>query len=163
MALSPGHWRALLSLAVALIGLGREDAAGKALRRSLKASGASYINLLLDLQPGREDAAGKALRRSLKASGASYICLNLALEPGPRGRRPQGAAPLAQGIRCVLHKSKPRPRAWPRGRGRQGAAPLAQGIRCVLHKSKPSPRAWAARTPPARRCAARSRHPVRPT
>lgn len=52
VALAPGHWRALLSLAVALIGLGREDAAGKALRRSLKASGGSLV-------PAEEHAACK--------------------------------------------------------------------------------------------------------
>ena len=40
---APGHWRALLSLSVALIGLGREDAAKKALRAAFKASGAARL------------------------------------------------------------------------------------------------------------------------
>jgi Flp pilus assembly protein TadD len=37
---SPGHWRALLNLSVALAGLGRNSEAHRALRASFKASGA---------------------------------------------------------------------------------------------------------------------------
>jgi len=48
LAQAPGHWRALLSLSVALIGLGREDAAAKALRRAFKASGAAHDLLFVE-------------------------------------------------------------------------------------------------------------------
>ena len=67
VALAPGHWRALLSLAVALVGLGREDAAGKALRRALKASGGCLMATWKDVQ----DSAPVWMTRLQVLQGAS--------------------------------------------------------------------------------------------
>jgi tetratricopeptide (TPR) repeat protein len=80
LAQAPGHWRALLSLSVALIGLAREDAAKKALRAAFKASGAARAAARwgprrVRARAGRSLAARVALRLRSTCSDVSIACI----------------------------------------------------------------------------------------
>ncbi len=79
LAQAPGHWRALLSLSVALIGLAREDAAKKALRAAFKASGAGRAAAHWAPRRARSRAGGlRAARVTLRLCSICSMSVLLA-------------------------------------------------------------------------------------